>query len=99
MYVKDAELVITDSFHCTVFSLIFNKKFVVVANPERGAARLENLLGIVGLRDRFFTDIKDVLKSGILDKTIDYVEVEKKLAVHREYSMNFLKRALGDGHE
>ncbi|MGL6065675.1 MAG: polysaccharide pyruvyl transferase family protein [Cetobacterium sp.] len=98
-YLKDSELVITDSFHCTVFSLIFNKKFVVVANTERGAARLENLLGIVGLRERFFTDIKDVLKSGVLDKTIDYVEVEKKLAVHREYSMNFLKRALGDGDE
>lgn len=98
-YVKDTELVITDSFHCTVFSLIFNKKFVVVANPERGTARLENLLGIVGLKDRFFTNIKDVLKSGILDKNIDYVEVEKKLNVHREYSMNFLKKALGESNE
>ena len=35
-YLKDAELVITDSFHCTVFSIIFHKKFVVVANPTRG---------------------------------------------------------------
>lgn len=93
-YVKDAELVITDSFHCTVFSLIFNKKFVVVANPERGTARLENLLGIVGLKERFFTNIKDILKSGVLDENIDYVEVEKKLNVHREYSMSFLKKAL-----
>lgn len=98
-YLKDAELVITDSFHCTVFSILFNKKFVVVANPTRGTARLENLLGIVGLRNRFFTDIKDVLKSGILDKTIDYIEVEKKLNVHREYSMNFLKKALGESDE
>lgn len=98
-YVKDAELVITDSFHCTVFSIIFNKKFVVVANPERGTSRLENLLGIVGLKERFFTNIKDVLKSGILDKNIDYVEVEKKLNVHREYSMNFLKKALGESNE
>lgn len=97
-YLKDAELVITDSFHCTVFSLIFNKKFVVVANPERGTARLENLLGIVGLKERFFTDIKDVLKSGVLDKDIDYVEVEKKLNIHREYSMNFLKKALGENN-
>lgn len=98
-YVKDAELVITDSFHCTVFSLIFNKKFVVVANSERGTARLKNLLGIVGLKERFFTDIKDVLKSGVLGKDIDYVEVEKKLNIHREYSMNFLKKALGGDNE
>ena len=93
-YLKDAELVITDSFHCTVFSLIFHKKFVVVANPVRGIARLETLLSKVGLQDRFFTDIKDVMKSGILDKEIDYNEVDKKLEVHRKYSMDFLKKAL-----
>lgn len=95
-YLKDAELVITDSFHCTVFSIIFHKRFVVVANPMRGIARLETLLRKVGLEDRFFTDIKDVMKSGILDKKIDYNEVEKKLAVHRKYSMDFLKKALED---
>lgn len=95
-YLKDAELVITDSFHCTVFSLIFHKKFVVVANPVRGIARLETLLSKVGLEDRFFTDIKDVMKSGILDKEIDYNEVDKKLETHRKYSMDFLKKALED---
>ena len=95
-YLKDAELVITDSFHCTVFSIIFHKKFVVVANPMRGIARLETLLSKVGLEERFFTDIKDVMKSGILDKEIDYDEVEKKLAIHRKYSMDFLKKALED---
>ena len=95
-YLKDAELVITDSFHCTVFSIIFHKKFVVVANSKRGIARLETLLEKVGLQDRFFTDIKDVMKSGILDKEIDYDEVEKKLAIHRKYSMDFLKKALED---
>ena len=95
-YLKDAELVITDSFHCTVFSLIFHKKFVVVANKARGVARLETLLSKVGLEDRFFTDIKDVMKSGILDKEIDYNEVDKKLEIHRKYSMDFLKKALED---
>ncbi len=95
-YLKDAELVITDSFHCTVFSIIFHKKFVVVANPARGIARLETLLGKVGLEDRFFTNIDGVLKSGILDKDIDYQEVDKKLEVHRKHSMDFLKKALED---
>lgn len=95
-YLKDAELVITDSFHCTVFSIIFHKKFVVVANPVRGVARLETLLGKVGLEDRFFTNIDDVLDSGILDREIDYQEVDKKLEVHRKYSMDFLKKSLED---
>lgn len=95
-YLKDAELVITDSFHCTVFSIIFHKKFVVVANPTRGIARLETLLRKIGLEERFFTNIDEVLKSGILDKDIDYQEVDKKLEVHRKYSMDFLKKALED---
>ena len=95
-YLKDAELVITDSFHCTVFSIIFHKKFVVVANPKRGIARLETLLGKLGLEDRLFTNIDDVLKSGILDKEIDYEEVDKKLEIHRKYSMEFLRKALED---
>lgn len=95
-YLKDAELVITDSFHCTVFSIIFHKKFIVVANPKRGVARLETLLGKVGLKDRFFTNIENVIRSGVLDKEIDYNEVDKKLEVHRNYSMKFLKKALED---
>ncbi|WP_308009580.1 polysaccharide pyruvyl transferase family protein [uncultured Fusobacterium sp.] len=95
-YLKDAELVITDSFHCTVFSLIFHKKFIVIANSNRGIARLETLLNKVGLEDRFFTNIAEVLRSGILDKEIDYEEVDKKLEVHRKYSIDFLKKALED---
>ena len=95
-YLKNAELVITDSFHCTVFSLIFHKKFVVVANSGRGIARLETLLEKVGLRERLFTNIEDVIKSEILDKEIDYNEVDKKLEVHRKFSIEFLKKALED---
>lgn len=95
-YIKDAELVITDSFHCTVFSIIFHKKFIVVANQLRGIARLETLLKKVGLENRFFTNIDDVLESGILDKEIDYQEVDKRLDIHRKYSMDFLKKALED---
>ncbi|MBC2856171.1 polysaccharide pyruvyl transferase family protein [Cetobacterium sp. 2A] len=93
-YIKDSELIVTDSFHCTVFSIIFNKKFVVVSNSGRGISRLENLLSIMGLEDRFFTDIDQVIKSGILDEDIDYKEVEKKLEVHKNFSREFLKKAL-----
>lgn len=95
-YLKDAELIITDSFHCTVFSLIFHKKFIVIANSSRGIARLETLLNKVGLEERFFTNIAEVLESGILDKKIDYEEVDKKLEAHRKYSMDFLKKSLED---
>lgn len=48
----DAELVITDSFHGTVFSIIFNKPFYVLLNEERGAARFMSLLKMFKLENR-----------------------------------------------
>ena len=46
-----AEYVVTDSFHGTVFSLLFHKKFISLANQKRGG-RITGLLESVGLRHR-----------------------------------------------
>ena len=51
----DAEMVIVDSFHGAVFSIIFNKPFWLIANAERGNARFDSLLGLFGLEDRMIT--------------------------------------------
>lgn len=48
----DAEMVVVDSFHGAVFSIIFNKPFWVIGNKKRGNARFESLLGLFGLEDR-----------------------------------------------
>ena len=48
----DAKMVVVDSFHGAVFSLIFNKPFWVIGNNERGNARFESLLETFGLEDR-----------------------------------------------
>lgn len=48
----DAKMVITDSFHGVIFSIIFNKPFWVVANISRGAARFTSILHMFGLEDR-----------------------------------------------
>lgn len=42
--IDNSEFVITDSFHGTVFSLIFRKKFLVFTNKERGNTRIKTLL-------------------------------------------------------
>lgn len=41
---RDASYVVTDSFHGTVFSIIFEKDFKCLYNKNRGAARFESLL-------------------------------------------------------
>ena len=57
--VDNAEYVITNSFHCCVFSTIFCKRFGVVALSGKDAgmnARFESLFRMTGTGDRFVTD-------------------------------------------
>lgn len=55
----DAEFVVTDSFHACVFSILFNKPFVVIGNTERGLARFNSLLSLFGLEDRLITNMAE----------------------------------------
>lgn len=48
----DAEFVVTDSFHACVFSILFNKPFLVIGNAARGMSRFTSLLRMFGLEDR-----------------------------------------------
>lgn len=86
----DAEFVITDSFHACVFSILFKKQFLVVANSYRGVARIDSLLGYLGLKNRIVRDAPMV--NMLVD--IDYDVVYKKLDAMRERSMDFLENAL-----
>lgn len=56
----DAKMVVTDSFHGVVFSIIFNKPFWVVANISRGAARFTSLLEQFNLKDRIVLDSSEI---------------------------------------
>ena len=89
----EAEMVVTDSFHGTVFSIIFNKPFICLNNAERGSARFESLLGNLGLIDRL-VDLDKIEYEGVLDllnKKIDYTKVESELDKLRVESLKYLK--------
>jgi hypothetical protein len=90
--IHDAEYVVTDSFHGTVFSLLFNKQFIVVDNPISGTARLKDMLEMVGLQDRLLASTKDVNKD-LLQKRINYESINAILKEKRVESLNFLKKS------
>lgn len=90
---RDAEFIITDSFHGTVFSIINNKPFIVIANKKRGLSRMENLLEITGIsRDRLV--FEEELSSFNKDKVseIDWSQVNKNLELMRADSGDWLLR-------
>ena len=43
-FIRDSRIVVTDSFHCICFAILFNKPFICYPNNKRGLARLESLL-------------------------------------------------------
>ena len=89
----DAHYVVTDSFHATVFSILFHKPFVVCINNGRGVARLRSLLAIFGLENRL---IENVAQLQHLNEPIDWEETDRRLEYWREKSIGFLVRLFAE---
>lgn len=87
----DTKMVITDSFHACVFSILFNKPFVCIGNKERGMERFDSLLSAFGLKNR----LVDITESfNYTDTSIEWSNVNLILEAMRKDSMNFLLNAL-----
>jgi len=89
---RDAQFVITDSFHGTVFSILFNKPFIAYGNPTRGMARFASLLQMFGLQQQLVTGAADM--SDRVYTVPDWDAVNVSLALQREKARAFLQRAL-----
>ena len=81
-----AKYVITDSFHGTVFSIIFNIPFVSVANNRRGLSRFHSLLSIFNLEDRLVTPESEVNEIS----TPDWGVINQIKKDWQEKSINYL---------
>ena len=86
--IAHAGLVLTNSFHATVFSVIFHKPFRVFATDKSGA-RMRDLLGNIGLSSRCANAIcvDDIVPC-------DWDDVDSHLDSLREHSWSYLRKAL-----
>lgn len=87
-----SDYVVTDSFHGVVFSIIFNKPFVVYGNMRTGISRLDYLLGQLGIRERLMSSCNEL--SSLLETSIDWETLNNRIDGKRESSFSFLKEAL-----
>ena len=90
------EAVLTDSFHGTLFSHVFQRRFVCLPNGLRGRERFSDVLGILGLEDRAVDGLDGNLDAvaGLLATPIDYATSNALLAVERAHSLRWLRNAL-----
>ena len=82
-----ADYIITDTFHGTVFSILFNKQFVSI---NRSKNKISELLRLFGLEDR----LVDCNIAEALSKQIEYTCVNSIIQKIRDESENYLKYAL-----
>lgn len=87
--IATADYVVTDSFHGTAFSIIFNKQFLAIGNKARGLSRFTSLLNKLDLSERLIIDSLNIkmLK-------IDYDKVNTMIQNYRIEGMNFIKSNL-----
>ncbi len=90
--IRDADYIITDSFHGVVFSIIFNKPFLVFVNKIRGTDRFKSLLGDLNL-EYLMVDNLDKIQYAC-SKSINWEEINEKVKSMKIYSLSFLVKSL-----
>ncbi len=88
-YFYNARFVITDSFHGCVFSIIFGKPFMALANSKRGLSRIQSLFEMLELQDHLVINC-DEYQSGysycIASST--YVKLNQLQVKSRKFMLN-----------
>ena len=92
-YIRHAKYVCTDSFHVSVYSIIYHKKFIVFDRFASGSnsrnSRLDTLFENIGISRRFQNDIVSEINA-----EIDYKNVDERLDILRNYSNQYIFDAL-----
>lgn len=97
--IRNAEYVCTDSFHCSVFSILYRRQFYTFRRYTRNTrqstnSRLDTLFNMAGITGRLMIGDENI--DECLTINTDYDAVHKRLAAVRTASYNYLITALQD---
>lgn len=96
-YIKNADKVFTDSFHSSIFSILYHKDFITFKRFKDGGekdqnARIANLFNKLGIEEYFIGENQlDIIESLALP---NYLAVEEKLGKLRAESKEYLRNAI-----
>ncbi len=88
-YLRDADYILTDSFHGCIFAMIFNRPFVCLGNAHRGSSRFDTLFSTFQPESRMAASPAEALE--VLRRPVDWDAVNAILAKERERGMQFLR--------
>jgi hypothetical protein len=91
-YFKNASLIVTNTFHGTMFSIIYRRSFYTFRPPE-GETRIRDILQITDLSNRFVGSLSE---AKALPTIIEYMPVEDRINQFRDESLVWLDHSLHD---
>ena len=89
--ISNAKCIVTDSFHGTSFSVIFEKPFIAFPNMKNAMntnSRLSSLLHECGLENRLY----EANSETTMFDTIDYMRVKNRMKSNIDFSINYLQK-------
>lgn len=97
--IRNAKYICTDSFHSTVFSILYEKEFFdfrryTKETKQSTNNRLDTLFALTGIHDRMMVGDEDV--SECLNRKIDYTGVNERLNSARNQAFDYLKQSFND---
>ncbi len=95
--IKSATMVMTDSFHGTIFSIIFQRPFVTFqrfhdSENNNQNLRITNLLNIAGIANRFINEECIAAINGLED--LNFKDINKRLSPFIESSKMYIENAI-----
>ena len=91
-YIKNADVVVTNSFHATTFSIVYKKSFYTIGTPGR-SSRVVELLGKLDLDSRLlFCDKDGIIR--IDTDNINYDAVKSRVEENRLESIEYLRKVI-----
>lgn len=92
-WIKNAELICTDSFHAVVFSVIFKRPFVVFDRDDGKSmnSRINTLLSELDLEYCRFHEKKSFDEY----EKVDYNGIDQRIEIKKEQALSYLRRSLG----
>lgn len=93
--IKGARYICTDSYHATIFSVLFHKEFYVFSrfsdtNQMSTNSRIITLLNRLGLEKRLMNR-----RTKMVEESIDYEKVDRIVVELRKQAYEFIESALG----
>ena len=95
LVVAIASFIISNSYHATLFAMLFHKNFAVISRKENLNSRMRDLLQRTGLADRMVDTTEQFMELG----DVDWAEVDAILERERNFSRQYLRNVIRHAEE